>query len=168
MDLERRLRLLADGVEITLPPLVVPTGEMWAEPRDLELLSTASMSLDEGHTEAAVVLAQTVVEVTAEWALRLALRATVPEGTVDSLFSVVPDRSFMDRRTRAVWTALTGDVLSELPEWKRYHAHIERRNRVAHSGFRPTEEDARASISVCHKLSAHLETVIHDLVMGPT
>ncbi len=45
----------------------------------------------------------------------------------------------MSRHTRAIWAALTDDSIKELPVWKEYHAHVERRNRVAHAGFQPTD-----------------------------
>jgi hypothetical protein len=145
-------------------PIVLPIDELYRDPRDLDLLSTAGEVLRAGHPETAVVVAQTAVERVADWALRMALRMTLPEGAVEPLLNVVPDRIFMDRRTGAIWTSLTGDVLTEKKPWKEYHELIERRNRVVHTGFRPTDEDARTSIRVCQGLVFHLETVIHGLV----
>jgi hypothetical protein len=160
MHIERELLNLGENISVALAPILVPVEELLRDPRDLQLLDTADERLNAGHPETAVVLAQTAVEVMADWALRVALRLSMPEGAVEPLLNVLPDRTFMDRRTRTVWTSLTGDVLSEMETWKSYHGHVERRNRVAPAGFQPTEEDARASIDVCERLVIHLQNVI--------
>jgi hypothetical protein len=99
---------------------------------------------------AAILLAQSAVEMaTAEAFADLVARKIVdpPEPVLDLL----PDLSFMDKRTRKFWEHLTGRKITEPNQvWQSYKEHVERRNRVAHGrewGDGNGGQDARDSVA---------------------
>jgi len=57
--------------------------------------------------------------------------------------------SFMEEATRRRWTELTGghSVTANKDVWKPYHAHVERRNRVAHGIEWGDADGGRAALS---------------------
>ena len=156
--------------QIVLPPIPIgDAGDYWVERAELDLLVTAASLVDGEHTAAGIVVVQTTLEVMVDWALRMALRISVPAGAVDPLLKVVPDRTSMSQHTRAVWLALTGDNnITGAPYWKEYHAHVELRNRVVHAGFTPPKGDGYASLATCFKLITHLGEVVQSLYFRDT
>jgi hypothetical protein len=83
---------------------------------------------------AAILLAQVAVEMGARNAFTSLLVRR--DGPVDDAMMkrLVPDFSYMEQATRRLWTELTGDSVTCEPKdvWKAYHAHVERRNLIAH------------------------------------
>src|SRR4051812_33357492 len=99
------------------------------------LLSVAEDQIDAGHFGVAVVVAQTVVEASVELAFIVLFGLNVPR-SVETMRSLLRDRTFMERTTRTLWHELTGDdIKTPKAEWKAYHDHIERRNRAAHGAI---------------------------------
>ncbi len=80
---------------IGVAPFPVVFDEFWDRDssRDLALFGVARELVDDGHNEAAVAVAQTALEISADWAFRMALRISVPEAVVDPFLNVIPDRT---------------------------------------------------------------------------
>jgi hypothetical protein len=128
-----------------------------------QLIDVAEAQLEAGHFGVAIVIAQTVIESTAQLAFDILFGLNVPRSS-ETMLALLPDRSFANRATRTLWTELTGDDIKEpRDEWKAYTDHIERRNRAAHGAiafsFRPSEGlrrgDAEASLKAVRDLRAY-------------
>ncbi|MHB8328027.1 MAG: hypothetical protein ACYDD6_00095 [Acidimicrobiales bacterium] len=70
-----------------------------------------------------------------------------------------------ERRVRNTWNAITGDTIQNSPFWQDFTAHVERRNKIAHTATvdgttLPTKADADASIDVAQRLSDHIKDVL--------
>ena len=80
---------------------------------------------------------------------------------VNPVLELVPDFSFMDRRTRNFWLHLTGTKITEPADvWKPYHEHVERRNLVAHGqvwGDGDGGQGARESIAAVSAFMQRME-----------
>lgn len=123
---------------------------------------------------AAILLSQVAVEMGARNAfLALLVRH---HGPVDDAFveSEVPDFSFMKEGTRRLWTVLTGESVTIEPRavWQNYHAHVERRNRIAHGlawGDANGGRDAHDSWSAAGAFIARLDSTMQrvDASEGP-
>jgi hypothetical protein len=86
----------------------------------------------------------------------------VDDGLIESR---VPDFSFMNVGTRRLWTSLTGDSVTCAPTavWRNYHAHVERRNRIAHGlawGDANDGRDAHDSWSAAGAFIARLDSTM--------
>ena len=132
-----------------------------------ELLALAEAQVANGHFGVAVVIAQTVIEASVEFAFMILFFLNVPRSG-ETMRALLPDRTFMDRATRTLWTDLTyDDITKPADEWKAYHQHIERRNKVAHGGAvfssdpseDVTEEEAKASLQAVRAMRDHIDRV---------
>jgi hypothetical protein len=128
------------------------------------------------HYPVAVVVCQLVMELKAEVAFLVLFSLNTPRST-DVLMDLVPDRSFMDKRTRALWTELTGDSLTaNKPRWKSYKEHVERRNVAAHGAGllggvrapRITRQQATNSVEAVRSMSEHIGYVLEQQVIALT
>jgi hypothetical protein len=129
---------------------VTPRNIGWGDPRYFELIDVAKRFHTEGHWNAAVVTAQTAVEVYVESALS-SLLAARNLGDLEPL--VMVDRyTLMDQRGQRLFKALTGRTVSvrAVPELAAYRKHVERRNQIVHKGRAATESDARSSITAAN------------------
>jgi hypothetical protein len=123
-----------------------------------------------------VVASQMAVEAFVDDAFASLLKGQgVSSDVATSLLECIPDRSLMDRRTRKLWTSLTGNVISKADDWSAYHRHIERRNRVVHDGARMDADHARESLETCIGLIRHMQKVLgvyrpmpKSIVVDPT
>ena len=89
------------------------------EPRRLgyELLELAERTSPPTSTPA-VVVAQLGVESVVEAAFVSLLALNVPR-SLETMIALLPDRSFMEKPTRLLWTDLTrDDITKPKPEWK--------------------------------------------------
>jgi hypothetical protein len=124
-------------------------------------LTRVSKRLMRLQPEMGIVAAQMAVEVFVEEVVRqLPTRRGLEGPVAEAMLACLPDRSLMDRRSRELWTALTGDSLSQADAWKGYHRHIELRNRVVHGGVRVEQDDARESLEACLGLIQHMQKTL--------
>ena len=95
------------------------------------MLVNAEWQIAKQQYPAAVLLAQAGVELRARDAfIGLIAQVLTP---VNPVLDLLPDVSFMDRRTRDLWQELAGDKITEPKDvWKPYHEHVEFRNLIAH------------------------------------
>jgi hypothetical protein len=137
-----------------------------------ELLVLAEGQVAAGHFGAAVVIAQTVIEASVEFAFGLLFFLNVPRSAA-TMQALLPDHTFMNRATRTLWKDLTYDDITEpREEWKAYQKHIERRNKAAHGkvffGWDPdedvTEEQAKASLQAVRAIRDHIDRVVTQQV----
>jgi hypothetical protein len=132
-----------------------------------ELLRIAEEQIEAEHYGVAVVIAQTVIESHIDLAFGTLFHFNVPH-SVETMRALLPDRTFMNRATRMLWTDLTYDEIKKADAWKEYDKHVQRRNRVAHGaimfGRHPSEDltraDAEASLNAVRNMRAHIDGVI--------
>jgi hypothetical protein len=134
-----------------------------------ELLEVADAQLAVGRYEIAVVIAQVAVETVAGAAFASLLALNVPR-SLETMLSVLPDRSFQHEGTRRLWQELTCDRISKCDHWKAYDGpHIKRRNRAAHGATlglpgaheNPiTREGAQESVAACRGMVAHMHRIL--------
>jgi hypothetical protein len=130
------------------------------------LFETASQHANDGRDAEAVMVSQTCCEMVAARALH-ALRnhpthakaeyadliaETFPKGQ-DNTYSL------RNNRARAAWRALTADRLDQATFWSAYTTHVTRRNRIAHTGHRPTSAEAKNSIKVARLFIDHITQI---------
>jgi hypothetical protein len=129
-------------------------------PRAIELLSAAEGMADE-RPENAVITAQIAVEVCVQRCFELLLRLEVDRDEAwMALVACVPDASLMDKRTRRLWQALTGDQISSASIWKPYQQHVERRNTAVHVGETVPRAEVDASIRVSRAMIEHMQDTV--------
>ena len=127
------------------------------------MLSNAETQVEQHQYVAGILLAQAAVEMAAydAFVLLIGREVILP---VDPVLDLVPDVSFMDRRTRTFWHRLTGTKLTE-PRgvWRAYHEHVERRNLVAHGqawgdahGGKGARDSVAAARAFMERMSADL------------
>jgi hypothetical protein len=136
------------------------------ESLDYALLAIAEGHLEEGRFGLAVVMAQFAFETRVELAFYVLFGIHLPRSE-ETLWKLLPDRTFMQKGSRMLWTELTGDDICEpRAEWRAYHKHVERRNVLAHGGMlglrdEPcTRRDAKASVIAVRTLMAHVTRVV--------
>lgn len=127
------------------------------------MLSNAERQVEQEQFPAGILLAQAAVEMAATDAF-ISLIAREIGTPVDPVLHLVPDFSFMDKRTRTFWMRLTGTKITEPKEvWKAYHAHVERRSLIAHGqawGDASGDQNARDSVAAA---SAFMHRMVADL-----
>jgi hypothetical protein len=95
-------------------------------------------------------------EIVAERSFAIALESHGIKVSVrEAILDVLPDRTYMSSKTRALWSGLTGDGISRAPSWKAYTKSVERRNAAAHAGERYKKGDADASIEADDGILMH-------------
>ncbi|HYM56324.1 MAG TPA: hypothetical protein VES79_00020 [Solirubrobacteraceae bacterium] len=142
----------------------LPIHLLFKHPRYYELVVSAS-HLREDHPEAAVVMAQSAVEVFVARAFdALLIHHGVDDTIRQPLARCIPDHTFQDRETCRLWHALTGERIKTAPTWKRFDEEVERRNRVIHAGEAVTPVDATAAIEACVGLIKHMQDVLRRLL----
>jgi DNA-binding XRE family transcriptional regulator len=143
-------------------------ADKYAESFERTLFRAAEQQIEADHHFLAVVMAQVAVEAVVEVNFVSLFGVNLPR-SMQTMMDVLPDRSFMHKGTRALWTDLTGDdITKDKSIWTPYHKHIERRNKAAHGGafgFRHdpiTREEAEASIAAARNLTTHIWDVMQE------
>ncbi len=122
------------------------------------LLDSARARLQDGHTNEAIVIAQTAAELFAEETFNLLYER---RGIAD-LKRVIgrllyENYNLAHDRVASLYEGLSGDQIKQRPFWSRYKDHNELRNDIVHDGRIATPEEAEASLGVVEELIAHLE-----------
>lgn len=82
---------------------------------------------------------------------------------------MMPDRTFMAKHTRNLWTALTaGDLIKDADGWKAYDASVQLRNAAVHSGAIIGGEQAASSIEAIERVIAHVQAIAFEQRDGTT
>ena len=110
----------------------------------------------------ALVVAQAAVEVGMELGITAALHLREAHDPLDdwvvgnSITSWSPD----NRRVRGLWTALTGDTLTDAPSWKAYAMGVQLRHAFAHRAAPVTKEQAESFVTAAEQLMGHVVGVL--------
>jgi HEPN domain-containing protein len=137
----------------------IPSGEAWGSPtitvespRHFELLKSAADLGEAGHRASAVVAAQSAVEVYVERVMTDLARRLAPVEVGEAALALVRSFTLMNKQERGLFNALVARSTERLEGdealWRDYHAHVERRNRIVHSGYEPVEQETRDSLEV--------------------
>jgi hypothetical protein len=112
----------------------------------------------------AIVTAHMAFEVAAEGAFaRLLYSNGAGPALTDAVIAGLPDRTFMDRRTREMWTLLpAGDEIKKARAWKPYQQSVQRRNRAVHKGEEFEAADAQVAVDAVQAMLDHLVKVVLD------
>lgn len=125
-------------------------------------LANAEAQVADHQYAAGILLAQAAVEMAAWDAFTGLIARKIGTPVDDAVLGLVPDMSFMNRRTQAFWEWLTGKKITEPSEvWKAYREHVERRNRVAHGREWPDAnhgQDARDSVAAARAFMDRMGT----------
>lgn len=134
------------------------------------LLDTARRLATEGEGAIAVVVAHMAFEVAAEQAFSQILqRRGITGELTESCLAMMPDRTFMAKQTRNLWTALTaGDLIKDADGWKTYDASVQLRNAAVHSGATIGAKQAASSIEAIERVIAHVQAVAFAQKDGAT
>ena len=129
------------------------------------MLGNAQRQVERGQYAAGIMLAQAAVEMAASHAFIGLVARTLGVLPVPPVQDLVPDLSFMDKRTRTLWKLLTGRSITEPKEevWKPYHEHVERRNRVAHGQEWGDAEGGKGARESVEAARAFMERMAEDL-----
>jgi hypothetical protein len=112
------------------------------------MLDNAEWQVEQHQFAAAIVLAQVAVEMAATDAFTTLFVRRFETPVEDEVLDLVPDRSFMQKRTRTFWTWLTGSRITEPNQvWEPYRQHVQRRNGIAHGQAWGDEDSARDSVA---------------------
>jgi hypothetical protein len=143
---------------------MVPTVKIG--PLFRSLLNSAQQLLSDHHYGAAVLVAETAIEVCTE---RIIARALGPRAEAFH-------QEWLDTRTRPyilgskkrdeakkIYQLLTGDEITQASFWHRLTVHVERRHAVAHKGQPVEPSDAADSVAVAEEVVQHIATVAAGL-----
>jgi hypothetical protein len=131
------------------------------------LLNSASGLLKGRHYGAAVLVAQTAIEVCTE---RIIARALGPRAEAFH-------QEWLDKRTRPyilgstkdtakeIYQLLTGDEITQAPFWYRLTEHVKRRHAVAHKGQSAGESEAAESLAVAWEAIRHMSKVAEGVTL---
>jgi hypothetical protein len=123
------------------------------------LLNAAKYQFKDAQFPIAVVTVQMAFELRVEQSFRLLCDARV-DLPVETMLSLLPDRTFMNSTTRQLWDDLTDDVISKATAWKAYHVHIEERNAIAHGRAHTTDYlQAERSMTAVWQMIDHVDVV---------
>jgi hypothetical protein len=156
------------GGDVTVPTTRVTAtfdaGALFKRPRYTELVRSAR-TLQDDHAEAAVVMVQSAVEVFVTRAFdALLAHHGVGAHVIQEVAACIPDRTFQDKKTRDLWTALTGSKISDAPTWKQFHKEVERRNRVVHAGEEVERNDTAGAIDAAVGLITFMQKVMRPIL----
>ena len=127
------------------------------------MLGNAEWRVEQYQYAAGILLAQAAVEMAADEVFIGLVGRAFGWPAPDSQ-DVVPDLSFMDKRTRTLWAMLTGRAITEPGEvWKPSHRHVERRNRVAHGQEWGVENGGGEREGIGPAARAFIERMAKDL-----
>jgi hypothetical protein len=134
------------------------------------LIETARRLFNDHDLRPAVVMAQSAIEVATENVLGLAFETrNVPE-LREPVMRLFRSYSLTNASLYRVYQALTGDDFKncEPTLWQDFCEHVERRNRVVHSGKRVTEDDVEASVSVAEAMVTRFADVVARIASRST
>jgi len=140
-----------------------PVGAALPPPFHKALLDRAKQLISQKEFGLAVVTAQTACEVLTEQVFTVAFAKKGVGFLADSVGDLFQSYNLNNSKLRAVYQALTADVVTNQRFWSGYVEHVARRNRVVHSGEAVTEQQANASWDAARDLLHHLEGVMSRL-----
>jgi len=118
----------------------------------------------------ALVVAQAAVEVGMETAIDFALQL---RDVNDPLREWVVDDSIRswspanNKRVQRLWTALTGDTLTDAPSWAAYAEGIRWRHAFVHRAAAVPKEQAEGFVTAAEQLVAHMVGVLEKAFPPP-
>jgi hypothetical protein len=117
----------------------------------------------------ALVVAQAAVEVGVETAIDFALQLHEVSDPVREWIGTSAIRSWSpnNERVRHLWTALTGDKLSQAPSWAAYKEGLKRRDAFVHRTAGVSEQEAESFITAAEQLLAHIVDVMTEAFPSP-
>lgn len=110
-------------------------------------------------------MAQSAIEVATENVLALAFEAREIPGLKDPVMRLFRSYSLTNDSLYRVYHGLTGDDIKnrDEPLWRDFCRHVDRRNKVVHSGRLVSEEDAEDSVSIAERMVPHFAQLVATL-----
>jgi len=130
-------------------------------------LFEAARSLNGAHEARgpSLVVAQAAVEVGMEAAIDLALQLReIQEPVIAWVGTTVPSWSPGNRRVQSLWTALTGDRITEAPGWAAYVEGLKLRHAFVHKAEAVSQEKAASFISAAEQIAVHVVDVLENVL----
>jgi len=125
------------------------------------LLRVALQRQEEGYREEAVIFAQTACELRVEAALSELLHRRVGGELGQAVEGLAAGFSLRHSSTQRLWTALTGDKITQTGDtWRLYDQHVKRRHHVVHQGLQVDDEQAQASVEAASAFMRHIGGVV--------
>lgn len=118
--------------------------------------------IEQGHYSLAVVVAHMACEFAAERTVSNAFARRKVEYLEPSVVDFFPSYNLSNDRVRAVYTALSGDIIQNEKFWSEYQASVKRRNKLVHAQLKASKADAEASLAACSSFIAHLSGVMNS------
>jgi hypothetical protein len=138
-------------------PILAAYWPEWWENRFFVLLDTAKTLKDQGHSEAAIVTAQTACEVCTEVFLEAGFRNKGISYLNDPVEALLHNNyNLGNDRVRNLYAAVCDDPIQQEPFWSSFKEHVWRRHRVVHRGKRASQQEAEASIAVAEEVVRHI------------
>jgi hypothetical protein len=117
----------------------------------------------------ALVVAQAAVEVGIETAIDFALQLRdVHDPLREWVGTSVPSWSPTNERVQRLWTALTGDEISDAPGWAVYKEGTKQRHAFVHRAAAVSEEQAGNFITAAEQVVGHVVNVMTKVFSSPT
>jgi hypothetical protein len=130
------------------------------------LLNSAQQLLSDHHYGAAVLVAETAIEVCTERIIARALEKAKAGSLGDWITTSLRGRPYIltNPRITDLYKRLTGDAqIAQSPFWSRLQNHVTRRHLVAHKGQSVGESEASESLDVVLEAIQHISRVAEDL-----
>jgi hypothetical protein len=110
----------------------------------------------------AVILAHTACEVAVERIISQAFaRSDIPQ-VAEPVDGLLNGYNLSNPRVRSLFDALTGKNIAQDKQsiWNKFCESAARRNRAVHRGERPTDDEAKESLSVVREMIEHMVPMI--------
>jgi hypothetical protein len=117
----------------------------------------------------ALVVAQAAVEVAFETVIDFAMQMLLVHDPLREWVNTAAVRSWSpdNERVQALWTALSGDRITEASSWPSYKSGLKRRHAFAHWAAPVSAEEARQFVEAAAQLVAHVVDVMERAFPDP-
>lgn len=131
--------------------------------------SARSLIGDDEPRGPALIVAQAAVEVAFETLIDFALQMRSTHDPLREWVTDVAVRSWSpeNERVQSLWSALTGDTITQAPSWSSYKAGVKRRHAFAHQAARVSREQAESFVDAAERLVEHVVQVMAKTFPNP-
>lgn len=131
--------------------------------------SARSLIGDKEPRGPALIVAQAAVEVAFETVIDFAMQMRLVHDPLREWITTTAVRSWSPEndRVQSLWTALTGDTITQASSWSSYKTGVKRRHAFAHGAAPVSREQAESFVDAAEQLVEHVVQVMAGTFPDP-
>ena len=146
-------------MSLTLRSLALLVGP----PYHRSLLEYARRWIDQCEFNVGIIISQTACEIFAEQLFDTIMQKKNVAWLKEPIDDLLPNYNIGNEKVRKLYVALTGDNIQDQSFWSDFKKHVEVRNKVVHSKYNATKEEADKSFTSVSEVVGHLESIAQGL-----